>query len=957
MDGPRTSSADLSPRRRLLFRIVTLLVGLGVGIGIGEVAIRTLDLGPLSRVPRPMCIDRDLVIHQVDPDPRIGYSLRPGASGRFQGQETRINSLGCRGPELAGRRAGDPLVVSLGDSIAFGAGVRAEEAYAARLGELLRSEHPGLQVLNCGVSGYNLEQAMRSYDRSLAALAPDLVVLSLFADDIFPPYRIADRSPRSWLRERSALFRALELSPLWLDSAGNREVPPSVSDPADYEELVRRELVGWLARGRAAGTRFVAIQHPFLHRSEQVVGGPLQRLTELVASEGVEVLKMRPRYRLATNGRLLDLSIGPSNNDPHPNPRGHELIAGELVSVIRHDDLLRRAPGLSPGTAATEQRELVPVCVVLSSHRSGRDMGRGLELARRHLEEEATLRNRRIRWVIEEAEPSPEGVVNATNTVRASGCPLVIGPTRVEDVEHVLRATERGEVCLLLPEPGPTSRSEWDPYVVAISPPSSEMAAVAARDIFEKRGASHATVLYEATGFGEMVLRGWSDPEVDVGGTRTAVALDPNDGDAWRAAAERAVQGGAEALFIIGRPDVAEVVVDGLGGPGREAVHVWLIDGAVQTTTMASAERSGARDRIHLLGRVPPSAGFAQTYRAAFGATPPLAAATTYEAAMRAAMSIDSTPFLWHTDVAEELLRADARPLAFGSGRIHADGGLPFVEAASYQVIEPDQAPQPGARLLDPAASGPGDVPLSEVRLPRLDAREGQFVGSAAPPHLLHPAIAVIPPGAACPADMVHLDASTVHLVQGKLEPSPARVHVAPFCIDRFEYPNIEGVLPRAMVSWREADELCRAAGKRLCTSAEWDRACSGTEGRRYSYGDEFERDTCNTPLDSDGIEVTVPPYAASGSLPDCQSPEGVFDLNGNVSEWVSDPWEETRSGPILAPSDVQPPGAGSSSSRAVRGDTMWSRTSYDPSCFAEHGEHPGARTRSDGFRCCLTPP
>ena len=76
------------------------------------------------------------------------------------------------------------------------------------------------------------------------------------------------------------------------------------------------------------------------------------------------------------------------------------------------------------------------------------------------------------------------------------------------------------------------------------------------------------------------------------------------------------------------------------------------------------------------------------------------------------------------------------------------------------------------------------------------------------------------------------------------------------FCMDRFEYPNVVGEIPRVLTSWHQAKKRCEEQGKRLCTEAEYNFAC----------------------------EVSW---------------AGLFDLNGNVNEWVEIPKEKppNRSG------------------------------------------------------------
>ncbi|MEC7114431.1 MAG: SUMF1/EgtB/PvdO family nonheme iron enzyme, partial [Bacteroidota bacterium] len=99
---------------------------------------------------------------------------------------------------------------------------------------------------------------------------------------------------------------------------------------------------------------------------------------------------------------------------------------------------------------------------------------------------------------------------------------------------------------------------------------------------------------------------------------------------------------------------------------------------------------------------------------------------------------------------------------------------------------------------------------------------------------------------------------------------------------------SVAGMVPTA-ANWFEADEACRTAGKRLCTVEEWRQACSGerfsdwlVEGRRWPYSDIWSPTLC---WDS-GNSTRTSAYE-TGQKPFCKSPEGVYDLTGNVWEWV----------------------------------------------------------------------
>ncbi|MBX7190405.1 MAG: SUMF1/EgtB/PvdO family nonheme iron enzyme [Sandaracinaceae bacterium] len=119
-------------------------------------------------------------------------------------------------------------------------------------------------------------------------------------------------------------------------------------------------------------------------------------------------------------------------------------------------------------------------------------------------------------------------------------------------------------------------------------------------------------------------------------------------------------------------------------------------------------------------------------------------------------------------------------------------------------------------------------------------------------------------------------------------------VHIDEFCIDRHEalirdghaLPATGDALPASGVDYLDADRAARAAGYRLCDEAEWSRACEGTEPvRRLPYGDTWEPHRCNSADWNDPLDLPLRP---SGALPGCVSPEGVFDLSGNVWEWTS---------------------------------------------------------------------
>jgi len=88
---------------------------------------------------------------------------------------------------------------------------------------------------------------------------------------------------------------------------------------------------------------------------------------------------------------------------------------------------------------------------------------------------------------------------------------------------------------------------------------------------------------------------------------------------------------------------------------------------------------------------------------------------------------------------------------------------------------------------------------------------------------------------------------------------------------------------PVVFVSYNDATAYCQWAGKRLPSADEWKKAYRGPNGRIYPWGDEFNKNLCNTAESQHGWETTP-----VERFPDGRSFYECYDMVGNVEEWTA---------------------------------------------------------------------
>jgi len=153
----------------------------------------------------------------------------------------------------------------------------------------------------------------------------------------------------------------------------------------------------------------------------------------------------------------------------------------------------------------------------------------------------------------------------------------------------------------------------------------------------------------------------------------------------------------------------------------------------------------------------------------------------------------------------------------------------------------------------------------------------------------------------------------------------PVPVGSKTVCVDAYEYPNQPDAIPKDMVSQEEAARICANEGKHLCTIDEWQAACHGKDGFKFSYGNGYKQSKCNT---------NTKAAKRSGRKTQCRSWYGMYDMNGNLWEWTASTSKQHPDKFLVA-------------------GGAWNTNNESSCSVSKFSFYPQNQYPSVGFRCC----
>jgi hypothetical protein len=337
----------LSTAKKLTFAVVPLLAALLLGELIARVARDPLYFGSF----RLLRVDQVKRGYPAMLDPLLGYAPRPGAATDDSRWGTTV-TIDAHGFRSNGQPTPEgPRIVAVGDSFTFGDEVHDHESWPAALEREL-----GSPVINGGVFGYSLGQAVLRAERILDAFPAQWLVLAFIENNMF----------------RNECSRRYSPIP-YFDAVDGQLVvhPPAEHSAVPPDEQAARELKNWIGYSALADAFLAHTATEWWIGEKQVRALPHGRGVEsslllidriaaycaarrcrlLVAllgtraPDGARAVLARAQRHGATvldQPALLDAARTAGDPDPeaglfdgHPTPAGNAWVARHVAASIR----------------------------------------------------------------------------------------------------------------------------------------------------------------------------------------------------------------------------------------------------------------------------------------------------------------------------------------------------------------------------------------------------------------------------------------------------------------------------------------------------------------------------------------------------------------------------------------------------------------------------------------------
>ncbi|MHB8880871.1 MAG: SGNH/GDSL hydrolase family protein [Thermodesulfovibrionales bacterium] len=306
-----------------------------------EVSLRLLErIRPLGLT---YYYDGSRYLKNFEPDEDFAYRHRPGYVDSFQGIDIRINSEGFRGPDFDVRQHnGVRRILILGDSVAFGWGVREEATFPALLQQRLRDAAKKVEVISAGVSSWNTRTEFEFLKKRGIFYRPDAIILVIVYNDILPKSTGHTKVPKDKLYPKVDVpAQRLDIKK-WIERLSRYSytmmlayhfimIQDSKNDAKFYNRAVSP---GWEDASDALSQMALLCREKGIPIIAYLFGDERSEANKEALSLYRKALQESDIHPHSFPQELYERRHVNSYIDPHPNEAGHKIMADSILKML-----------------------------------------------------------------------------------------------------------------------------------------------------------------------------------------------------------------------------------------------------------------------------------------------------------------------------------------------------------------------------------------------------------------------------------------------------------------------------------------------------------------------------------------------------------------------------------------------------------------------------------------------
>jgi lysophospholipase L1-like esterase len=319
-----------SKAKKVVPNLVSLIAAVTLSFGASEALLRLKNASMKNYDIEMWRYAKEL--KTLSPNPSLGHEHLPNASAVLESVLIRTNAWGLRGGQITERPApGTRRILILGSSIALGWGVDEDKTVSALLQRKFDAAQQKVEVLNAGIGNYNTERYVEHFLLRLTPLKPtDILVLAFVRDG----EELSPGGGNFLLRNSELAVTIWTASSRLFGAAGEKSLVDlyrAVYAPHSQALAVMQEEFAKLADyAKAHDIRVTLAMVPDVHSLESY---PLGFVHDIFAATsrklGFTYVDLLPALQGLTPEEVWAMP-----GDPHPNARGHAIMADAIYPVL-----------------------------------------------------------------------------------------------------------------------------------------------------------------------------------------------------------------------------------------------------------------------------------------------------------------------------------------------------------------------------------------------------------------------------------------------------------------------------------------------------------------------------------------------------------------------------------------------------------------------------------------------